>query len=87
MTMRQQFKTKFSPGHIDALYKIIYISPRAQKITNECIIKDRTYEDVGRQFDISRERVRQIVSKVFRAFNKYETKITEAEERRHESRA
>jgi DNA-directed RNA polymerase sigma subunit (sigma70/sigma32) len=86
MTMRQQFKTKFSPGHIDALYKIIYITPRAQKITNECIIKDRTYEDVGIQFGISRERVRQIVSKVFRAFNRYETKITEAEERRHESR-
>jgi DNA-directed RNA polymerase sigma subunit (sigma70/sigma32) len=84
--MRQQFKTKFSPEHIDALYKVIYITPRAKKITNECIIKDRTYEDVGIQFSISRERVRQILAKVFRKFNEYETKITEAGERRHESR-
>ena len=84
MNMRQQFKTKFSPGHIDALYKVIYISPRARKITDECIIKDRTYEDVGIQFSISRERVRQIVAKVFRKFNEYETKITEAGVR-HES--
>jgi DNA-directed RNA polymerase sigma subunit (sigma70/sigma32) len=87
MNMRQQFKTKFSPGHIDALYKVIYISPRARKITDECIIKDRTYEDIGAQFSISKERVRQIVTKVFRKFNEYETKITEAGERRHESRA
>ena len=68
MNFKKRFAVKFSPEYVETHAHLL--TPREKKVTEECVFKNRTYEDVSKDFDVCQERIRQILNRAFRRLSK-----------------